>query len=324
MNLIICMTPLQVLIAKKIIEDSESNGCIGIYMTYTDNKKHRHYYEVLKEFCESTSFILLDNRNSIQRLRTYYTIKNQYNKLELPDKVIKNIFFASIDTMFVQYVFSRINFNRLITFDDGTANIFQNSRYFIQQKQSLSKIIFRKLIGLKLSTIEDVKKLSTLHYSVYPDEKNIISNVKEVSLFNNKLNRDNDSNFKIKRIILGQPLDSFIGAGNYKNIVLKISKYLSVDYFFPHPRENVEFCEHLNVIDSELIIEDYLIKELEANPNLRFELYTFFSSSVLLIRNFERVSVNIVANDLLMEEFKKYYDFLENRGVKLIKLDNLS
>lgn len=323
MNLIICMTPLQVLIAKKIIENIESDKCIGIYMTYTDNKKHRYYYEILKKTCELSSFILLDNRNSIERLKTFYIVNKQCKKLDLSNKSIDRVLLASVDTMFVQYVISKIGFNELITFDDGTANIFQNSSYFIQQKQSLSKIIFRKLIGLKLSTIEDVKKLSTLHYSVYPDEKNIISNVKEISLFNSKLNASDNINFKTKRIILGQPLDSFIGIDTYKSIVLDMSKLLNINYFFPHPRENIEFHEHLNVIDSELIIEDYLIKELEANPNLRFELYTFFSSSVLLIKNFERVSVNIVANDLLMEEFKKYYDFLGNRGVKLIKLDNL-
>lgn len=324
MNLIICMTPLQVLIAKKIIENTESNRCIGIYMSYTDNKKHRRYYEVLKEFCESTIFILLDNRNSIQRLRTYYVVKSRCSEFSFSNRNINNIFLASIDTMFVQYIVSKINFNRLITFDDGTANIFQNGRYFIQQEQSISKMVFRKIIGLNLSTIEDIKRLSSLHYSVYPNEKNIISNVRGIRIFDNKLNTANNGNFKIKKIILGQPLDGFVGVNNYKKIVLNISKFFNVDCFFPHPRESIGFYKYLKVVDSELIIEDYLIKELEADPDINFEIYTFFSSSVLLIKNFERVSVNIVADNLLMKEFRSYYDFLSDRGINLINLDNLT
>lgn len=327
MNLIICMTPLQVLIAKEVVKDRYEDSFIGLYMTYNNNEKHSYYYEILKKTCRLTSFILLENESFIKRINTFYRLQRQLRSLDLSKRYIDCIFLASVDTMFVQYIVSKVRFNKLITFDDGTANIFQNSCYFIQQEQSLSKKIFRHLLSVKYNTVDDMKNISSLHYTIYPNEKNIIDNVKTVSVFSRLSSIERVGRiekYRTKRIILGQPLESFIGINNYKEIVLDISKNLNINYYFPHPRESTRFNEVLLVIDSCLIIEDYLVEELSIDHNVKFEVYTFFSSAILALNNFERIDVSIVSNALLMEKFSEAYQFFIDRDINVIDLDELS
>lgn len=324
MNLIICMTPLQVLTAQKIIALTGNQPYIAIYMSYTDNKKHRHYYELLSKQSTNSAYLILKNKTNKERLLTFRDVRNSYKALALSKYSIDNVYLSSIDTMFVQYILSKIKFKNLFTFDDGSANVFENSEYFIQKKQSSAKIAFKKLIGIRFNTIEDVKKEISKHYSIYPNEKNIIDHVEVVNIFENVPKMRNNTPVEVQKIILGQGLDTLIGEKNYKDILMNMSKFLDIGYFFPHPRENLNFENWFEVIDTHLVIEDYLIEKMNSNANTRFELYTFSSSSILSLVNFNRISVKIVYNKVLMDEFSSSYEFLASRGFNLIDLDKLS
>lgn len=318
------MTPLQVLIARKIIELKSDQTFVSIYITYIDNKKHRHYYESLSEISSSSRFVLLKNNTIRERLLSFYRVRKGYNEVGLSRLPIQDVYLSSIDTMFVQYILSNVKFTNLFTFDDGTANIFENSEYFLQKSQSLSKLVFKKILRIRFNTIDDVKKVISKHYSIYPNEKNIIENVEIISLFDSTTNINCHKNFEVKKIVLGQALNIHIGQKNYINILKKISDFLEVDYFFPHPEENLDFNRLFKIIDTHLVIEDYLINELKKDSNIKFELYTFFSSSILSLVKFDRISINIVYNRVLMDEFNDSFDFLLRRGFNLINLDELN
>lgn len=324
MNLIICMTPLQVLIARKIIELNNDQTFVSIYLTYIDNKKHRYYYQLLSGISCNSTFVFLENNTIRERLLTFSRIVKAYNELDLFRLPIENVYLSSIDTMFVQYILSKIKFKKLFTFDDGTANVFADSEYFVQKSQSLSKLVFKRFFRIRFNTIEDVKKEVSKHYSIYPNEKNIIENVETISLFDGITYNSRHSDFKVKKIVLGQALNILISQKDYVNIINNISKFLGVDYFFPHPEEDLDFNHLFKTIDTHLVIEDYLINELQSNSDIKFELYTFFSSSILSLVKLDRVSVNIVYSKVLMDEFSSSYDFLATRGFNLINLDELS
>lgn len=318
------MTPLQVLIARNVIALTGNQSYIAIYMSYTDNKKHRHYYELISEESINSAYLILNNNSIKERLLTFRDVRNSYKALGLSKYSIDNVYLSSIDTMFVQYILSKIKFKNLLTFDDGSANVFENSEYFIQKKQSSAKLAFKKLIGIRFNTIEDVKKEISKHYTIYPNEKNIIDHVEVVNIFEHVPKMSDNKPTKVKKIILGQGLDTFIGEKNYKDILMNMSKFLDIKYFFPHPRENLSFEGWFEVIDTHLVIEDYLIEKMNSNANTRFELYTFSSSSILSLVNFDRISVKIVYNKVLMDEFSSSYEFLASRGFNLIDLDKLS
>lgn len=318
------MTPLQVLIARKIIALTGNQSYIAIYMSYTDNKKHRHYYELLSEESINSAYLILKNNSIKERLSTFRDVRNNYKALGLLKYSIDNVYISSIDTMFVQYILSKIKFKNLFTFDDGSANVFENSGYFIQKQQSLSKQVFKNFIGIRFNTIEDVKKEILKHYTIYPNEKNIIEHVEVVDIYENVPKMSANKPNKVQKILLGQGLDTFIGEKNYKDILINMSKFLDIECFFPHPRENLNFEDWFEVIDTHLVIEDYLIEKMRSNANIKFELYTFLSSSILSLVSFDRVSVNIVYSKVLMDEFSSSYEFLTTRGFNLINLDELS
>ena len=315
------MTPLQVVIAKKIIKERDENSYFGLYLTYNDNEKNRYYYNILDKECDNSFFLHIKDDSYSEKIRTVVKVKQKINKIKLIN--IETIFISNIDLLIVHYIVSKIDFKNIISFDDGIGNILTNSVYFIQKKESAFNIIIKKILGIKFKDIYALKKLISWHYTIYPNEKNIIQNVKNINIFP-ELQCNNDIKAsRVKKIILGQPLEGYIGEDNYRKIISKIHKLLDIDYYFPHPRETLIFDDELVVINSNLIIEDYLVQELQ-NSNANFEIYTFFSSAVLALNSSERIDISVVSDTLLMKIFSEAYQFFIDRDVKLIDLDELS
>nr|WP_315043079.1 glycosyltransferase family 52 [uncultured Moraxella sp.] len=319
MNIILCITPLQVLIAEQIIKQTQGDF-IGLYLPYGDNAKHRNYFKKLKNFCQKTEYIELKNQTWQARFATLNKIKTCLKNLNVYQKNINNIYLASIDVIFLQYIISKINFNQLYTFDDGTANIFPNSTYFNPLQKSFAQQTFKKLIGIKYPDIPSILAVSQKHYTIFPNEKNIIENIEPIFLFKN-LKKTNNKTLSIKRILLGQALDNFIGENAYREIVVNMKQKFAIDSFVPHPRENLDFSDILTVIHSEKIIEDYLIDELTANLTTQYEIYTFMSTAVFSLRQLPNVAIFMVYNQQLMEQFSNAYQFLASRDFTLLNLD---
>ena len=82
MNLIICITPLQVLIAKQIIK-KHSTPFIGLYLPYgahsKSEPKHRYYFDQFEQVCEKSAFIELNNKTWGERFATLKHIKTTLN-----------------------------------------------------------------------------------------------------------------------------------------------------------------------------------------------------------------------------------------------------
>lgn len=321
MNLIICITPLQVLIAKRIIEQ-EKSPFIGLYLPYGDNSKHRYYFEQLNTVCEKSAFIELKNQTWGERFATLNTIKTTLKKLGIWQKPIENVYLASIDVLFLQYIIAKVNFKSLYTFDDGTANIFPNSTYYQPLPKSLPQRLFKKAVGISYPDIPSILAISQKHFTIFPNEKNIIDTIEPIYLFDKRDEQPSD-NITIKRLLLGQALDNFIGEKAYQDIVEIMVKAFDIDAFCPHPRENLDFSDILPVIHSDKIIEDYLLDEIKNQPNQRFEIYTFISTAVFSLKEFPRTQVFMVYNQTLWDKFPDAYQFLASRGFTLINLDEV-
>ena len=324
MNLIICITPLQVLIAKQIIKQ-HSIPFIGLYLPYgahsKSEPKHRYYFAQLEQVCQKSAFIELNNKTWRERFATLNHIKTTLNTLDIWQKSIENVYLASIDVLFLQYVISKVTFQQLYTFDDGTANIFPNSSYFQPLPKSLPLQLFKHAVGITYPSIPSILAISKKHFTIFPHEKNIIDATEPVYLFD-KVDNQPDENLPVKRLLLGQALDNFIGETAYRDIVTKMVSEFAIDAFCPHPRENLDFSHLLPVIDSDKIIEDYLSEALQQNPQQRFEIYTFISTAVFSLKEFPRTQVFMVYTQALWDKFPDAYQFLASRGFTLINLDD--
>lgn len=321
MNLMICITPLQVLIAKQIIKQN-NQPFIGLYLPYGDNPKHRYYFEQLKQICEKSAFIELKNKTWQERFATLNTLKATLKNLAIWQKPLDNVYLASIDVLFLQFVISKVQFQHLYTFDDGTANIFPNSTYFQPLPKSLPQQLFKQAVGITYANIPSILAVSKKHYTIFPHEKNLIDPIEPIYLFD-KVESRQAENLPVKRLLLGQALDSFIGEKAYREIIENMVNHFHIDAFCPHPRENLDFSDLLPVIHSDKIIEDYMVDELQALPNTQFEIYTFISTAVFSLKQFPRTQVFMVYTQALWEKFPDAYQFLASRGFTLINLDEL-
>ncbi|MFW2176553.1 MULTISPECIES: glycosyltransferase family 52 [unclassified Moraxella] len=328
MNLIICITPLQVLIAKRIIETNQINNSqsafIGLYLPYGDNPKHHHYYQQLAKVCQQSAFIELKNQTWGERFATLNRLKTTLQQFGIWQQPIEGAYLASLDVLFLQYVISKVKFSKLYTFDDGTANIFPNSTYFNPLPKSLPMRLFKKLVGIRYPDIPSILAKTARHYTIFPHEKNLVENIQVIELLTQNSENTAVETNQVKRLILGQAIDNFVGETVYHEVVDKLIRDYQTEYFCPHPRENLDFSDKMTVIHSEKIIEDYLSDELTANPHCRYELYTFMSTAVFTLRDFPRVDIFIVYNQPLYQRFSEAYEFLAEKGFTMIDLDNES
>lgn len=284
MNLIICYTPLQVLIAEKIIEMYPDEEFFGVMVYAIHNKKYDYYAERLKKKCKIFTKI---SRNQRKGVKKFFVFRQLIT--DMKSQTIHRIFVANINELLIQSIISNISYDKLYSFDDGIANIIGTGLFYNEQAFTLRQKIARRFFNYQ-HTLQSLKNgMIDCHYTIYPNLPNIIENTKIIQLnpIHMLINIDKyvKENEKIIRIFLGQPL--------FDNDELnqKISKQVIVDYqinyYFPHPRERYQ-VDNVQYIDTPLVFEDYFIQNLANKPCI---IYTLLSSAVLNIVNFENVEI---------------------------------
>lgn len=322
MNLIICMTPLQVLIAEKIIENYKDDKFYKIMIMNNFSKKYIFYKDRFF-YCNENNLIFMNNSNNkISMFINWLKIKIKSCSLPKLDKV----FCANINAPEVQLILSTIDFERLYTFDDGSANLVKSSNLYKDRVTGRVGTIVLKLLNNKFSS-KRIREESTKHFSIYKEKDNIIpkKNIHYISLFNidNKHYRDKKERKNIS-IFLGQPIYELVsGISNTekctKNLFISDSviNCFNVDYYYPHPRENYKIS-NVTYIDSELIFEDYMATQFSSDIN--YTIYTFFSSAVFPF--IELSNVKIVS--LRPKDYPKYlndnYELMKNFGIDIIEI----
>lgn len=314
-SLIMCVTPLQMLIAEKIIELNSDESFDLLVLALIDNEKYKHYYHRLKQKCINSLYIV---RKTRLRGFTDYIKELKDNGLSIQ---YQNVYLASIDSRHFQYIVSKNKSANLYTFDDGTANIIPSDAYYLNSKPKLLKRIVWRFFGLKYY-MKDLKNLSILHYTIYKDIPNIIENKEYLPLFpDNNNNNNNNSDTHIVSFYLGQPLTDISKGFDFSYVESNISK-LEIDYYYPHPRESVYPKGNYQLVESPLIFEDYIVEFLVNNPNTNIEVFSFISTALLNIMSLDRVSVNYIHDAKIFELHQDFYNLAyDSFGVNHIDLD---
>lgn len=328
-HVFVCTTPLQVLIAERIIADVvvRPADIIGLYLPYDDNAKHRHYFAKLQALCDHAAFVVLKNQRWRQRFATLNQLKRTLQRLNLWQQRAEGVYLASIDVLFVQFIVAKIKFKHLYTFDDGTANIFPNSSYHRPLPKSSAMQAFKKLLGIRHADVGAVLSASQAHYTIFPHETNVIAHTIPIALYPDrpatlaKIATVTPPQQTVKRLLLGQGLDAFIGAAAYRELVQAVVTRFGIDGFVPHPRERLDFSTLLPVVQSERVIEEDIIDALCQQPTQRIEIYTFMSTAVFTLKDLPRTRITLVYNRALWQRFGEAYQFLASRGFHLVDID---
>ncbi|MEK5289178.1 glycosyltransferase family 52 [Streptococcus sp. FSL R7-0212] len=299
MNLIICHTPLQMYIAKKIIENHKMEQFHLINYFFSDNTKRKYYFKLLSQSCQISEEIQLHDSKGLVK----ETIRQRFLRNRIR---YEKVFIASIDSIFVQSILTSIVFNELMTFDDGVANLFKNSLLYENQTPRPLKLL-KKVLFISYD-LESIKKFSKVHYTIYSGN-NIISNCQKLTLFDYKIDTKINPDKEIS-ILIGQPI--YKDGSKNKNTFEQIAKNLKIEYYYPHPRETY-IVNGINYINTDLIFEDYLSSILGKYSKIK--LYTIFSSAVLGYDNLKNIEVKM----LPMKEFEKEQELLHSFNIEFLE-----
>lgn len=308
------------IIAEKIIEKYKDHKFDLLVISLFDNDKYRYYFNRLKKKVNLAGYYIYHPSNKINNLKNFINFKQFFKKYYPEYKCYQNYYLASIDSRHCQWILSLAcpSYN-LYTFDDGTANIFPNSIYYLDKKNILLTRIFLRLQGIKLMTL-DLKNISKKHFTIYHNMPNAFDNVEHISLFSTP-----ESKKKIKKnvvkILLGQPLHEISPKLDYQ-YTNKVIKKLNVDYYFPHPRENLKKFENINnveVLKTNLIFEDFIVDFIKKN-NIELELYSFTSSAAINCSGLDNVKIYFIFENIINEVNSDIYKIIKNLNFKLISL----
>lgn len=310
-SLIMCVTPLQMLIAEKIIHKFHAHKFDVLVVALADNEKYQYYYKKLKKVsCNSLYYV---PKSGFLGFLEYIEIVKKNRFLDN----YKNCFLASIDSRHFQYIISKNKNTNIYTFDDGTANIIKNSNYYLNKEITFWKKLIWRFVGVKFY-MNDLKKLSKKHYSIYKDIPNIINNVEYLNILN--IHGDKKMGRQKIRIYLGQPLGevSNLYTNDYIN---QIIERININYYFPHPREIIDDNVNYIIVKTHLIFEDYFIELLNSNEDLQIEVYSFISTALLNVAKLPRVNAVFMKDQILSSKFENFYDFVENHlNIKVIEV----
>ena len=316
------MTPLQVVIAEKILEKYQDEDFYKVMVLTNLSSKYLLYKERFFKKNKYNLTILSNSTNKISILINWLAIRLKFLFLPNFDKV----FFANVNSPEIQLMLSSIKFKELYTFDDGTANLVESSPLYKESTTGKLGNIFLNLLNNNYSS-RKIRKESKRHFSIYKNRNNILSSeyIEYITLF--KLDNYNSNYFNAKRnisIFLGQPIYELLidiseCKKNDKNIYfskLAIENF-RIDFYYPHPREKYRI-DNVEYIVSDLVFEDYLLSILEYDTN--YTIYTFFSSAVLPFTNLSNVKIVSLKPKDYPDYLHDNYQLMRDFGIDVIEI----
>lgn len=276
MDLVICNTPLQViqiesLIKKNILKEGFFDL---VFFVYNETDKLTYYYNRLKKLSNRSTYL------KYQKFPFYvYTIKKI-----IKHKTYNSIYTASIDNKLNHYILSFVKFDNLYTIDDGTANIWQNSNYYIK-KRSIIKSSLHYMLGCRYN-LERTKKIIKNHYTIYKDIPNIVENTIYNDIFLGR--KKNTTSLNSINIFLGTVYNEI--TDKKENLIVELAKLFHKKnfYYIPHPRDDERYFSNVLYIEDEKISEEIIFNMLD-NYSI-INLYGFGSSTQFNLMNIEGIN----------------------------------
>ena len=275
MNLIIAFTPLQILVALKIIEKHSDEDFYGVVFVNSWHTKTIEYAKKLEQACKY--FKLIPVCEKYGKLIGYIDILRWvYYGLKIPQA--DTLYMCNVDMPMTRLLLSRQKRAKFISFDDGSRNLSNEAIQNIENQGAFYKYIC-KTFGIP--SAQELLDRQIKHYSIYTYPNNMGSS-EYLPLFTPCHERETKVFNEEVSILLGQPMYEYHDRALEMNISLAkqvISDY-KINKYFPHPRERYHISG-VEYIDTPLIIEDYLIQELKEHPERKYIIYSYCSTAVL-------------------------------------------
>lgn len=315
MNLIICLSPLQVLIAERIAKLYPGEQFYGVMYSYSTSEKSSYYYKRMQAFCSNTYFFLdLEGKSRCDIYReTLCLLKRGYR---LPRA--KRLFIASLDLLPTHLLLWAQGKAEVVTYDDGTINLNTKAFNQIMYKESgmLQKLLHR---WMGVPTVRSLLGRQSLHYTIYPYH-NVLPNAKRIELFPTREDLGKETTETV-HIFLGQPIYEYLGGedGLSAEVSARVVREYGITHYYPHPREQYE-VEGVEYVHSPLIFEDYILRELDKHPERCYRIYGFCSSVFLNLQDIGRLEFIAVRPKVCPEYLEETYQLFARCGIRIDQL----
>lgn len=317
MDLFICTSPLQSLIASNVAFVEKVHDYDVLY--YVDKMNHVHVNYLNKVSSSAKEVVVMDS------LMLRFPCNIFFLRLIFRRRAYHRVFISSIEATYFHYLLSIIEFKELITFDDGTANIAQSSLYYVDRNNRVIKF-FLKLLGVEYD-LASMKQKSSKHYTIYSNESNIVENPIYIPL-DIKANQSYDGLDNVDYIILGTVYDAIvdekINADYIKfNLTLFIERLLNQGkkvVYIPHPKDNsicfdsFDESSFFYSLKSNLIAEDFIISMAKLGPLV---VCGFGSSAQFNIRDIANVENVVFMSAKVSQTVRELHSMLNIRSINL-------
>lgn len=306
MNLFLCYTPLQLVIASRVIElqRMDKNDVEVFFISKVDSLVVRNTLLELKEYCHKIHFVHMKRKYPLYFLRVF---------LMFFRRKFDAVYVASIDNVIMHFILSHIKFSVLYSFDDGTANIFPDSMYYQAEKKCITRSLLRLMLGIRVS-MQEVKMLSQQHFTIYPGFKNVIDNVHCMSLQSEYKSLTCSSSsiatpmHEACNVMLGSVYSFLFESGvDYPSLLHRCVHYFKENgnpcFYIPHPRQLDEsFFSDVEYLKPEFIAEREVLNLLATYKCVH--LYGFMSSCQFNLASDSRIINHVFHSDTLVPAFK--------------------
>lgn len=322
-NLIICWTPLQMLIAEKIIDSHPKEKFYTIVMSHSaKNDKFEYYSSKLAQKSEKlySFYIYPQSQNKYFVYTTLLELK--LKSLLFPE--VKTIFLAHLSNSENHTIISSLPKAQIKTFDDGTANLIKKSVFLDNGERismgELDNFIYKSFINATHHT-KKIRENSVEHYTIFKDFDNVMEEegrkMTYLSLFNASQLRESSQIKDTIKIMLGT------AEKKLKETSEKAVEHFKIKYTTLHPRQTYKL-DNAITLKSKLIIEDYLLEEIKKNPNTQYEIYTFFSGAALTLKDFPNVKVYAIKPKSFPSNYwlSPVYDLFKQAKVPILEFED--
>ncbi len=302
-NIIICLTPLHILIADKIIDSKDNELFQLIYFPDQDTEQHQYYFERIRKKVDNAYYVPVTKKISkdIWKILNIARILKRKNK---PNFIVGNLksIYSRLPIMFIGYT-------NISTFDDGFANLLTDSFLDMEEKKYFK--YFFKLFNPSLE-YENIKSNIQKHYTIF-NNKVITNNTIPIKLFD--YNTSSSTLTSSKQILLTAPFSEYnmLSKEEEINLYLQVIDQFNITDILMHPNEKKRKLNQVNIIKSELIAEEYIDLLSE-----KFQVTVYALYSTALINLLSNKNINIVNLHTSKIHTEANRDIFESLDIKVI------
>lgn len=314
--LIVCQTPFHLWLVEEIFKNTLI-ACEVLLVLHEVSPKVDYYVDRLSKKNNKIIFhkVILPNNSKINILKSLL----YFNKYISVMDGYHSVYVAGINSIFIHKLLTVLKFDALYTYDDGVGNLFEGGELY-RDNITISQFFLRKLFCIKYN-VNSIRKEAVEHYTIYKDFKNISNRLRYIEKKETHNCIDNiiiEPSSEEVCFFLGQPYQEFYP--RIYSILDNILKCYNIKYYYPHPRE-VFLKSSVDVVEEQMIFEDYLHEFVCKNPNTKIIIYAFISTALLNVGKLDSVKRVALYDDTLLHKYQNIYNILSESGVELKRMD---